>query len=177
MAIIPIIPKLRDDQLLNLFINATRILSARPDVEARRVILAIEHEWKRRLDRARAGKYLPQNPKIGMLGTLGYHVGAVQGAKTTIRRQILKHVLEGQLPMVGSPAYTDEWGSPNSQKRYLKLSRVLESFLRDKNNNERPNMEKAMLEWREDLEWLRHTYTSFTKLKSLVTWQEEIVAI
>jgi hypothetical protein len=93
-----------------------------------------------------------------MLATLGYHVGSVSGERTSVRRKILSRVLEEQLPMVGSPAYTYEWGTPNSAKRYQKLVHVFESQINNPANHNKPNMEKAMIEWREDLEWVRKTY-------------------
>jgi hypothetical protein len=88
----------------------------------------------------------------------------VNGEKTAIRRQILELLLEQlQLPIVSSPAYTDEWGEPNSSKRYNKLVRFLESQLTNPSNLNRPNMEKAMIEWAEDLEWVQKKYAHLAK--------------
>src|SRR5437899_1249505 len=97
--IIEKIPKMEDEDLLVVFHNAASKLSTNPAAES--VITAIEHEWKKRLDRARAGTYSTARPNDGMLATLGYRVGSVNGEKTPIRRQILKHLLELQLPLVG----------------------------------------------------------------------------
>jgi hypothetical protein len=94
-----------------------------------------------------------------MLATMGYHVGDTEGETTPIRRQILKQLLERQLPMVKSPAYTDEWGTPNSLQRYRKLVRVLENQLNNPHNSSRPNMERSMIEWREDLEWIQANFS------------------
>jgi len=152
--IIEKIPKMKDEDLLVLFHNASGKLSAGQNTAAVAVIAAVEHEWKERLERARAHAYLAARPNEGMLSTLGYRVGSVNGERTPNRRRILKHVLEGQLPMVGSPAYTDEWGLPKSSKRYGKLVRFLESQINNPGNVNRPNMAKAMIEWREDLEWV-----------------------
>jgi hypothetical protein len=157
------IPGMNDEELLTLFHNAAKALSKEPNLAAKSVIKAIEHEWKKRLDRARAGTRSTARPNDGMLATLGYRVGSVNGEKTPIRRQILKHLLKLQLPMVGSPAYTDEWGAPNSSKRYEKLTRFLESQLTNPGNINRPNMEKAMIEWGEDLEWVQRTYAHLAK--------------
>ena len=129
-----------EKDLFNLFHNATRNLSKAPNIAAETVIAAVASEWQKRLDRARAGKYSPVRPNDGMLATLGYRVGSVKGEKTPIRRQIPSHLLELQLPMVGSPAYTDEWGTPKSPKRYWKLNRFLESQLNNPSNNDRPNI-------------------------------------
>jgi hypothetical protein len=167
--IIEKIPNMNDQDLLVLFHNAASKLSTGLNPAAESIIEAVEQEWKKRLDRARAGAHLPARPNEGMLATLGYRVGSVNGEKTPNRRRILKHLLERQLPMVGSPAYTDEWGAPNSTKRYGKLNRFLESQLNNPGNNNRPNMAKAMIEWREDLDWVQRTYTHFANEGTLLT--------
>ena len=46
-----------------------------------------------------------------------------------------------------------------SPKRYWKLVRFLESQISNPRNNNAPNMEKAMIEWSEDLEWVRRTFS------------------
>jgi hypothetical protein len=74
--------------------------------------VAIEREWKKRLELARKGNYKAGTPSEGMLAKFGYHVGAVNGVEIDARRKILRHFVESQLPMVGSPAYSDEWGEP-----------------------------------------------------------------
>jgi hypothetical protein len=169
--IIEKIPKTNDEELLVLFHNAGSKLSTELNLAAESVITAVEQEWKKRLERAKAGTYLAARPNDGMLATLGYRVGRVNGEKMPIRRQILKLLFERQLPMVGSPAYTDEWGAPKSSKRYDKLTRFLESQLNNPGNINRPNMEKAMIEWREDLEWVQRTYAHFANEGALLTHQ------
>jgi hypothetical protein len=158
------IPNMKDEDILALFHNAARMLSMNPNLEAASVIQAIGREWKKRLERARAGTLSTERPNDGMLSTLGYRVGSVNGEKTPIRRQVLKLILEElQLPIVGSPAYTDEWGEPKSPKRYEKLIKVLESQLGNPGNINRPNMEKAMIEWAEDLEWVQRNYAHLAR--------------
>ena len=130
-----------------------------PNVQAESIIADIECEWKRRLDLARAGNCAYGSPPEGMLATLGYHVGNVEGESTPVRRLILKHLVERQLPLVQSPAYTDEWGTPKSSERVHKLIRFLESQLNNPRNNNAPNMERAMIEWSEDLEWVQETFS------------------
>jgi hypothetical protein len=79
-------------------------------------------------------------------------------------RADLQLILEQlQLPIVGSPAYTDERGDPNSSKRYNKLVRFFESQLTNPSNINRPNMGKAMIEWAEDLEWVQTKYAQLSK--------------
>jgi hypothetical protein len=143
-----------EQHLLNLFKNAVQLISRSENPDAQLVLAAIEREWKLRLDRARDGKLVAERPSKGMLQELGYKVGE-SGERTPTRRQILTHLLERELPLVGSPSYTDEWGTPNSPKRYWKLVRFLESQL---TNRAYHNMDKAIIEWSEDLEWVQRTY-------------------
>ena len=156
---------MNDKELLQLFKNANRMLSKGPNVQADSAIAAIECEWKNRLDLARSGLYKYEQPQIGMLATLGYHVGNTEGEPTPIRRMILKNLLERQLPIVESPAYTDEWGPPNSPTRYWKLVRFLGGQLSNPRNENAPNMGKAMIEWSEDLEWVEKSFSHLIKVK------------
>jgi hypothetical protein len=154
--IIEQIPEMREEQLLNLFKNACRLLAIGPNKQAESVISAVEREWSRRLELARGcGSLFTPRPEKGMLATLGYHVGE-NGEKTPVRRRILAGVVEGALPLVDSPAYTAEWGSPNSHERYWKLTRFLEGQI---TNSAFANMEKAVIEWSEDLDWIRQKYS------------------
>jgi hypothetical protein len=98
-----------------------------------------------------------------MLAEFGYHVGQ-KGEKTAIRRIILALVVEGELPIVASPAYTAQWGAPNSSQRYRKLINFLQA------QTTKPacaNMAKAMIEWSEDLDWVRQNYGHLDDRKSL----------
>jgi hypothetical protein len=148
------IPNMDGNELLRLFHNATRYLSKGPHIEAELVLVAIQREWTKQFEYGII-TYSTERPEVGMLATLGYRVGS-NGEKTSIRRQILKYVVEEQLPMVASIAYTSEWGAPKSSQRYHKLVRFLESQLTNPGNIGRANMEKAMIEWSEDLEWLQN---------------------
>jgi hypothetical protein len=154
--IVELIPSMTDRELLNVFENATQKLSENKNVAAAESALsAVEREWKKRLDGARAKPHRQDSPSVGMLVTLGYRVGATNGETKAVRRRILKHVLERHLPLVSSPGYTDEWGLPNSSKRYLKLIQFLQSQLTNPANREH---ERAMIEWSEDLDWVQHNY-------------------
>src|SRR5262245_29439715 len=137
------IPAMSDEQLLNLFKNAAQKISKGQNADAEQALAAVEREWKARLERARDGKLVHDRPSKDMLQELGYKVGE-NGERTQARRQILSLLLERELPMVGSPAYTDEWGTPNSPKRYWKLVRFFEAQL---TNRAHRNMDKAMIEW------------------------------
>jgi len=154
--IVDLIPDMTDQELLVLFKNATVKLSENKMADAAAAALAaIEQEWQKRAARPRANTQRYDAPTVGMLATLGYHVGSTNGAATAVRRRIIGHVLEGQLPLVGSPGYTDEWGAPNSTKRFSKLIQFLQSQLTNPANQENA---RAMIEWQEDLDWVRHNY-------------------
>ena len=147
------IPNMADRELLVLFKNAHKVLEKNGSTnkdQASEIITAIEGEWEDRVARAEGGTYQPELPDIGMLKTLGYSVGN-SGEKLKIRRQILRTLMVSVLPVVGSPAYTASWGSPNSVKRYKKLETTLNSFIA----NADPGWEKAILEWREDLDYIQ----------------------
>ena len=108
------IPTMKDQDLFNLFRNVVRMLAEEKKVEeVNSVLTAIESEWQERLNQAQVDNHSASKPTVGMLAALGYHVGSVSGERTSVRKKILSRVLEGQLPMVGSPAYTYEWGTPN----------------------------------------------------------------
>jgi hypothetical protein len=85
--IIQKIPNMNDEDLLILFQNAAKSLSKGPVLEAASVIKAIGSEWTIRLDRARAGTRTAERPNDGMLATLGYRVGSLNGEKTPVRRK------------------------------------------------------------------------------------------
>jgi hypothetical protein len=157
------IPTMADQELLNLFKNATCLLVEDKNVEAAEsVITAVEQEWKNRLSLARAGHHSYATPHVGMLATLGYHVGSVQGEKSSVRKKILAQILIRHLPMVSSPAYTDEWGEPKSSKRYWRLIHFFQSQLNNPGNIDNA---QAMIEWSEDLEWVQKYYSHLGIMK------------
>lgn len=168
------IPKMADQDLLTLFGNAIKqIAEGKKLAEATSVIATIGGEWKRRLDAARAGTYKPDRPVTGMLATLGYHVGAERGERTPVRRTILKHMMEGQLPLVDSPAYTDEWGEPRSPERYSKLTQVLEL---QRSNPAHSEHAQAIIAWVEDLDWVQNNYAHLLRLESAVAPDQTVSA-
>jgi len=154
-SIVAKIPLMTDQNLLNLFGNAIRRLAKEPDDMARHVIAGVAAEWKNRRSAACFDLGTSSLPHCGVLATLGFHVGNVNGERTPVRRLILTHVIESELPFVCSLAYMDEWGAPNTSKRYWKLVRFLRGQIA---NPAHRDMEKAMIEWREDLAWVQHHY-------------------
>src|SRR5690242_11538479 len=99
--------------LLIIFTNCARLLAKGPSENAQLVVAAVEKEWQRRAQ-VWSGD---ARPNEGMLSALGYHVGN-NGESLAVRRRILRHVIEGELPIVGSVAYTSEWGGPGTQTRF-----------------------------------------------------------
>jgi hypothetical protein len=152
--LVELIPNMSDRELLTLFRNASNLVAEGKNVQnAESAIFAIERQWKKQLDNTADNDHTI--PATGMLATLGYHVGSAQGEKACIRRRILKHILERQLPMVSSRQYTEEWGLPNSSKRYRKLIQFFHGQL---NNPANSAHEQAMIEWSEDLGWVQQQY-------------------
>ena len=94
-----------------------------------------------------------------MLGALGYSVGE-SGVTPKLRRVILDKVVTGELPIVGSPSYTLEWGHPSSKTRYNKLHRTLQALINGGKTRDDRDMAKAIIEWSEDLEYIERTYAN-----------------
>lgn len=140
-----------DADLLIIFNNCVRTLAKGANENALQVVQGIEHEWQRRLK----GWSSDPRPSEGTLAALGYHVGN-NGEKLAVRRRILRHVLEGQLPVVGSVSYTAEWGRPLTQQRFDKLTRFFMNMLEGSRNN--PGMASAIAHWQADLDWVIETY-------------------
>jgi hypothetical protein len=152
------IPSMDDNQILHLFNNAMR-LSEKPEKanEAEVVLLAIQNEWLKRLLRYQQHQYKAATPEVGMLKTLGYHVGN-DGDKSAKRRKILDFIMTGVLPPVSSPAYVAEWGEPRTSKRYRKLHRTIQALKSGADHFD--NREKAAIEWAEDLEYIEATWSA-----------------
>ena len=141
-----------DEDLLNIFKNCMRALTKGPDEKASLVIDGLEREWKRRLSRS---TYSIFRPDTGMLAELGYHVGN-NGERLSVRRQILKHVVERELPVVGSVAYTSEWGRPKTRQRVEKLTNFFIGMIESARGNR--DMTTAVAHWEADLEWVIEQY-------------------
>ena len=140
------------DQLFQRFLNAAHRIVEKKQVEAaQRMISDIQKEWRRRRDQGATAVNFA-TPERGLLSALGYHVGHNQGQPSKLRRLILKYVLEGELPMVHSAEYMNEWSGPNSPARFQKLVRFLDNMI--EGNYAKPNSQLAVKQWREDRDWL-----------------------
>ena len=90
-------------------------------------------------------------PAEGIMSIMGYRVGDTQGIRKKYRIKIMIDVLTKPLPFVDSPSYMQEWGEPETKKRYNKLKNFL---IGEINNPLQRNNYRAISEWKEDLEWL-----------------------
>jgi hypothetical protein len=134
------------DDLFQMFVNAVGLIAKEKQVEAAKaMIAAIQKEWERRRNVGDAFTDFDR-PEVGMLAALGYRVGHTEGKPPRVRRLTLQFMLEGELPMVHSANYTEEWGEAGSFKRYRKLVRFLQNNI--------ANMKQAVKDWSEDLAWV-----------------------
>lgn len=104
---------------------------------------------------ALSGKVFPYEQ--GMLSFMGYRVGATSALTTMERRKILTYVYLGSLPTVIDDNYTQQWGSPGSRKRLMKLKNSLMSFIRNAQRRA-GNMQIALDEWQEDLRFIHEAF-------------------
>lgn len=58
----------------------------------------------------------------GMLGYLGYHVGATNGVSEFARREILDMIFSSVLPPVNGVSYIRSWGEPSTSSRLHRLA-------------------------------------------------------
>jgi len=93
----------------------------------------------------------------GMLSFMGYRVGAGSTLTTMQRRLILTYVYMGELPTVIDASYTQEWGTPQSRKRLVKLKNTLISFIRNGARRD-GSMDLAIQEWQEDLHFVHEAF-------------------
>ncbi len=93
----------------------------------------------------------------GLLKFMGYAVGQ-KGAYTTRRLQVLDYVFNERVPKVQSYEYMEEWGAPKSSRRLEKLVNSLAAFARNAKRNRTRDMGSAVVEWEEDLKYLKEKY-------------------
>ena len=165
--IIKLIPKKDDNELCQMFKNAIDIIANNKPLkqEAMKMLSAIQAEWKRRIELFKLGKYKVTKPTEGMLGFLGYHVGH-SGEPKERRRYLIDFIMLEELPLVQSPAYLLEWDKPNSWGRYKKLQRVLQGMIlttQSRKDIEYKDFDKAIMEWKDDLEYLQKKWRNIVK--------------
>ena len=125
----------------------------------RKLVESGDPEWPRQAIASRAdalsGKVFPYEQ--GMLSFMGYKVGAGSSLTTMERRQILSYVYLGSLPTVIDIGYTQQWGSPASRTRLIKMKNTLMSFIRNAQRRA-GNMHIAIHEWQEDLRFIHESF-------------------
>lgn len=95
----------------------------------------------------------------GLLALSGYRVGRTKGEPRDRRRRILNFLfLKDDLRDVSDAEYAAEWGHPMSSTRLRKLAESLAAFTRNAKRRNDANMEQAIEEWEEDLDYLRKTF-------------------
>jgi len=144
------VPSMDDNKLMALFKNAHRE-NQKGNPNALTVLDAIQSEWRSRVERAKSGHYKATMPNKGMLSAFGYCVGA-SGVVRNKRLELLNLIFESDLPIVGSPAYTAEWGEKSSKERYLRMHRTLSGLVNSNKNFE--SMEQAVDDWMSDLDYV-----------------------
>ena len=101
---------------------------------------------------ALSGKVFPHAD--GMLSFMGYKVGVTSELTPTERCEILWYVFRGDLPIVSSRAYTEEWGSPVSAKRLAKMTITIFTLIENARRR-RTDMRVAINEWKNDLAFIQ----------------------
>jgi hypothetical protein len=93
----------------------------------------------------------------GLLGYLGYQVG-LTGLVRESRKEILDRVYQDALPLVNSPQYMSEWGTPYSGPRLHKMADSVATFCRNAKRNDPDRLAIAIDDWEEDLAYLKRSY-------------------
>ena len=93
----------------------------------------------------------------GLLKFMGYAVGQ-KGSYRNKRQQVLDYVFNEQVPKVQSLEYMAEWGAPRSDTRLKKLANSLATFSRNARRRRNSDMNQAIVEWEEDLSYLKMKY-------------------
>lgn len=129
---------------------------------------ALEHlinegfEWPniKRGDGRRGGWGEKESP----LSLMGYHVGMTRGLGPQKRRSILKTAYLDEIEELPDAKYMRKWGRPNQSKRLERIANHIADEI-SKNQN-RENCERALKEWRDDLNWLKKEfYTNRMRFK------------
>ena len=149
-----------EEELFILFTNCRNVLednAARHRHQtAQEIITKIETEWDRRIKESESGNYRTTRPTKGMMSRLGYRVGEAGGITESARRKILDFVMTERLPFFHSPMYVREWGEPRTKERFQKLIHFFEGML---NGRYTGDVDRAMDEWSQDLDYVKRTYT------------------
>jgi hypothetical protein len=95
--------------------------------------------------------------KEGIFSYLEYKVG--WSGTTPKRRQILlDRIYLDKLPKINSVQYMSEWGDPQTASRLKKMAESIASFARNAKRRNHQQLRKAILDWENDLNYLRCKY-------------------
>jgi hypothetical protein len=92
------------------------------------------------------------------LHAVGYRVGVTAGLSTVKRHELLRDVFNGLYDEhpnwhVESDEYMSTWGQPRTRRRLCRMAYHIASQIANKKR--RKNHERAVDEWRNDLDWIR----------------------
>jgi hypothetical protein len=166
-------------ETVTLWRNALRALSDPTrglwHAGAKLVLRAVQDEWERRetqlgpgddgfpwpSTRADGGsgnlvadKWLSE----GLLKFMGYVVGGTSGKDEDERQHILSVIFDGPIPPVFPRVYLAEWSRPGTSFRLRKLAETLAAFTRNAKRRREANLDSAIADWEEDLEFLFHKF-------------------
>ena len=164
--------KQRGASLLQIWKNAVgRLDDPVTQTAAREMIGRIWEEWSKRkakdqwfpwpsTDAPLGDEPINSNswPEEGMLSALGYHVGITHGVSASLRRRILREIVDGELPPLNSHEYTAEWGEPGTADRLRKLAETIASLTRNEKRRRQVSLQRAIDEREADLRMLRDEY-------------------
>jgi len=136
---------------------------------------AITTEWSRRTGSLLAGEgyfkwpttEAPQGDggltghmwrSVGMLSTLGYHVGSTEGLREVERRLLLDQAFFIFLPPLNDASYMAEWGPPKSARRLRKLAETIAALTRNAKRRRLRDLQAACNDWEDDLRFLHDNY-------------------
>ena len=90
------------------------------------------------------------------LAEMGYHVGLTNGLPEEERHELLTCAYSEPLPWVDSDDYMEQWGTSRSRRRLWRMAHHLAWLIRTRQGL--PNLDVAVMEWAEDLDWLYDEY-------------------
>ena len=111
-----------------------------------------------------ADGHVDQSPLV----SVGYRVGIERGLDRDARRNILSNSFSGSYDhlkrwYVDSDEYMARWGKPNSRTRLFQMSHHIHALIISRRGN--PSMKYAVLDWKEDLNWLKKFYKPYMGFK------------
>lgn len=151
--------------------------NARNVVEAKQRLNLIEAEWDRRRS-LKPGEpdYFPwPSTEIGaaeaatkssvinlyekgMLGCLGYQVGASSPLTAAQRARLLGQVFVMRLPPLNDLEYMASWGQPDTGPRLHKIAECLAAFVKNAKRRSGVSFHTAIAHWETDLVHMRRHY-------------------